>query len=474
MGRLESNILVISDLHLGEDLRAGTTGPSYLGGVVRLEQELQSFLAHYTAQRHDGRPWRLVVNGDMVDFMSVLIFPAAGPGPDGSARAEEDREYGLGYGEGQSTEKLEQVLERHAGVFRALAAFVRAGNELVVVVGNHDVEFHFASVQNCLVRGLVTHAGVGAEDEAAFRERIRFCPWFYYEEGVVYVEHGHQYDEYCSFDYQLHPVEPRGGVALSIAHGCMRYFTNLVPSLDPRCGELWGFPEYMKWIWRHGARGLGRLLWLYVLLVYKLVGIRAGLTDRAGDLVRARRHRRRLRVLAKRSGIEFAKIQALDGLHREPVIKRLFGIFSTLFIDRLLAGLVLVAGVVVALAVATGWHKLPFVGALLGGAVALNWLLGRKRLLALASPAALRRAPEAIRRILRAPFIVFGHSHLPERVPLLEGGTYYNTGTWARSDGSELFPHLIINVGNTGETGTGPSAELRAWQQGTSNPLPSK
>ena len=76
MGKsLDKNILVISDLHLGEDLRPGGANVSYLRHLATLERELEKFLAHYTSHRLGDRPWRLVVNGDMVDFMSVMILP---------------------------------------------------------------------------------------------------------------------------------------------------------------------------------------------------------------------------------------------------------------------------------------------------------------------------------------------------------------------------------------------------------------
>src|SRR5438309_58853 len=123
---LDKNILVISDLHLGEDLRPGVANVSYLRHLVKLERELEAFLAHYTEHRIDERPWRLVVNGDMVDFMSVMILPE--PGDDD----EEDKLYGLGFGERQSQKKLERVIARHQGVFGRLAAFVHAGNDLVI------------------------------------------------------------------------------------------------------------------------------------------------------------------------------------------------------------------------------------------------------------------------------------------------------------------------------------------------------
>ena len=70
-----------------------------------------------------------------------------------------------------------------------------------------------------------------AAARSAFEQRVEFRHWFYYVEGLLYVEHGHQYDEYCSFDYQLHPVEGDGNLALSISHAGIRYFTLMAANL---------------------------------------------------------------------------------------------------------------------------------------------------------------------------------------------------------------------------------------------------
>ena len=240
---LDKNILVISDLHLGEDLRPSGTDLSYLRHLAQLESELEAFLLHHTATRLHDRPWRLVVNGDMVDFMSMMILPDDGSDTDDE---DEDRRFGLGFGERQSQRKMERVLSRHHRVFSALAGFVAAGNELTIVVGNHDVEFHYPSVQRTLVEALARMAD-GAE---GFASRIEFCPWFYYERDLIYIEHGHQYDEYCSFDYLLHPVaEPprarksKSRIALSVAHAGMRYFANQIAHYNPHTAEAWGFSD---------------------------------------------------------------------------------------------------------------------------------------------------------------------------------------------------------------------------------------
>src|SRR6266436_6220442 len=65
------NLLAISDLHLGCDLRAGnkfdkprpTDGP------------LASFLGYHATHREDGKPWRLILNGDIVDFVVITLVP---------------------------------------------------------------------------------------------------------------------------------------------------------------------------------------------------------------------------------------------------------------------------------------------------------------------------------------------------------------------------------------------------------------
>ncbi len=455
--RLEKNILVISDLHLGEDLRPAAATVSYLRGLARLERELIAFLGHYTEHRLGGRPWRLVVNGDMVDFLSIQIMPD-GEGASG-ASTDDERRYGLGYGEVESLTKLERVMVRHRQVFDAIGRFVAADNELVIITGNHDPEFHYPRVQRRLLDALA--------ERGADPARIRFCPWFYYEAEVVYVEHGHQYDDYCSFDYQLHPVEARDGVAITLAHAGVRYFTNLVPQLNPHCTEQWGFFDYMRMLGAQGARGAARLLLFYASLIRKLIEVSARLTDRASDAARAEIHRARLRDLAASYRIAVGTVEALDRLHRPPVLKRLHKIACTLFLDRVLLVLFALVAVVITALSAKGWWRLGGCAAVLVAGAVVNQILAHGRLLD--SRELLRRTPEAIWRIVRAPFIVFGHSHHAEQMALRGGGRYINTGAWLQDDDdySHAFTHLII----TDDPGDELRARLCQWRDGASAPI---
>lgn len=470
--KAEHNILVISDLHLGEDLRPGVANVSYLRHLVKLERELEAFLTHYATNRKDGRPWTLVVNGDMVDFMSIMLQPAAHDEVD----ADDDEQlYGLGFGERQSQKKLERVIVRHQGVFGKLAEFVAAGNELVIVVGNHDPEFQYPSVQRTLVEwlcGLAVGAGASSEARDAFSRRISFCPWFYYRQDLIYVEHGHQYDEYCSFDYVLHPVasRARGGrksaVALSIAHAGMRYFANQLPdSYDPRTAEHWSTWDYARWGVAQGLRGLVRLSYLYGILVWRVVEIWYWL--RHADAERRAVHHERLRALSTEWQIAEDKLIALDALKRSPVTRRLWGLLSTLFIDRMLLGAVAVGiATVTAVHLPGAWRIVAPVGTMLTFAV-VNQILNRVRLEP--SSVKLRSSTRLIQGLVCAPFIVFGHSHAPEAVQLSSGATYFNTGTWASDDPNLSFTHVIVTRSDDGAGS--PRGELRQWRDGGSQPF---
>lgn len=467
----ESNILVISDLHLGEDLRPVGAELSYLRRIAQLERELESFLQHYTEHRIDDKPWRLVVNGDMVDFMSMMVLPEARPEGEADDSSDEERLYGLGSTERGAQKKLERVIVRHPTVFRRLADFVQRGNELVLVMGNHDAEFHYESVQTTFREWLCALAmGAGDDDEVRqeYRGRVRFCPWFFYEENLVYIEHGHQYDEYCSFDYQLHPVAaPKQGgmveVALSLGNAGMRYFANQIPSYDPRTAETWSVLNYAKWAWGIGLGGAAKGFYLYSLLIWRLVEAAYRLTERSVDDERRKAHSDRLTRMASEWKIAEEKLQSLHALRRKPITHRVIGILFALFVDRIVLGAVTLAGMALLFFTQTGTNRLlALVPPLVFGLA--NQILNRHRLEKCA--AKLRAMPGRIFEVLKAPLVVFGHSHEPERV-VQAGVVYFNTGSWADEYGGKKFTHLRV----LRRTSDRSDVELCSWENGSSTPF---
>src|SRR5438067_1840198 len=118
------NVVVVSDVHLGEDLLPGASGRA-ARDVVLAETALADFVRHLTRSRMDGRPWRLVVNGDMIDLMVV---------PDARGHLPVARTADI------AKERIDRVVAHHRAVFEAIARFVAAGNRLDVTAGNHDIE----------------------------------------------------------------------------------------------------------------------------------------------------------------------------------------------------------------------------------------------------------------------------------------------------------------------------------------------
>lgn len=457
-----ANLLIISDLHLGEDIKpASKTG--YLRHALLLERELENFLRHYTTHRMGDRPWRLIVNGDMVDFLGICLLPPDGEVAPGDV-VEEDRVYGLGTRPQAARAKMLRVLDRHRGVFRALAGFVGAGNRLDIVVGNHDAEFHWPIVQETFKQGVAgLHEGPRAREE--IEAAITFHPWFYFEENVAWVEHGHQYDDYCSFDYILSPTSPDGEILPTLGHAGMRYVGNLAGYVEGQ--ETWGFWQYVRWSFAKGWKGVVQIARGFLLMVLKMLAVwKLCARNREAGRARRRQHLERLRQLATQFRLGEDTLVAIDALRRQPVPTNLARLVMALMLDRL-AILVTTTVLVLVFVVALPWTwALGAVACALAAASLLARVLERAR--GDVDPSArLKEAPERIRRFVRAPFVVFGHTHDPIALPLEDGGWYLNTGTWvpadARDPGPRSFTHVVIR-----REGNGLRAALCQWRDGQS------
>jgi UDP-2,3-diacylglucosamine pyrophosphatase LpxH len=461
----EANILVISDLHLGEDLKPASAG--FLRHVAILERELEAFLKHYTRVRRDGRPWELVINGDMVDFLSVCLIPTAKEYIDEASGDPEELVYGLGARPSQARAKILRVLERHPGVFRSLAGFVAAGNRVRIVLGNHDVEFHWPVVQDALKLGVAKLAPEGAAEAVA--EGITFHPWFYFRENLVWIEHGHQYDEYCSFDYVLNPVAPdKEEIALSVGGAGYRYISNHVAGADPHQQEDWNALGYVRFSMGLGFRGVWRMAKGYAGMAWHMVKAWRTQRQRPADVEHRRRgHRARLLELAGKVRLSEETLTALDELRGRPVVTNLAKLLGVLMLDRVIL-LAAVTVMVMALWLALPWSwALGVGGGIVGVAwAAAHWLSSTR---GHTDPTEkMRLVPERIRRHVRARFVVFGHSHHAQAIPLEDGGMYFNTGTWLPTEKPGLlrsFTHVLISLGEGA-----PQAGLFQWTGGKSRP----
>jgi UDP-2,3-diacylglucosamine pyrophosphatase LpxH len=440
------NVVVVSDVHLGEDLLPGASGRA-ARDVALAETALADFVRHLTRARMEGRPWRLVIDGDMLDLMVV---------PDGRGRLPTERSAAL------AIERIDQVIARHKGVFEALARFAAAGNRLDILAGNHDVELVWPEVAQHLVSKI---AALSPSLQIVVASRVAVRPWFVYEPGLCWIEHGQQYDQTCSQATHLAPEDPRSGhVVDNIDYAAMRYLSGVTPELDSRATEAWSFGGFLQFAAQRGVKGFFEIFTGYGRFVRALWRSR-----NLHKSVRVRRARedqqaRRIEEIAAVSNVSAQLLRDVDGYRRPPVTMSTRRLMGMLMLDR---GLVLLGAATMAVLAFT---LLPFLWALLASAaiVAGAWRAGMW-LAGLRNPdniLPLRLAAQKIRARVDAPFVVFGHTHEPVHEGLPGGGAYVNSGTWLpaiRPGLLRAFTHVVLR-----RTPQGPVCELRQWRDGAS------
>ena len=148
------NTFVVSDMHLSEAHEPSDDRPLWMAYKRReffIDEEFASFLDHIE-HKADG-PIELVLNGDIFDFDAVTAVPSEERHIEWLERAR-----GLGSEEWKSQFKMKVIIDHHPRFFEALGAFIRRGHRAIFVVGNHDVELYWTSVQRMICEELFGQA----------------------------------------------------------------------------------------------------------------------------------------------------------------------------------------------------------------------------------------------------------------------------------------------------------------------------
>lgn len=281
------NYLFVSDFHLSEGWDPATAL------IHRNEDFFQDvafaqFVAHHvalarteTAVEYYQKPWRLIINGDVFDFLQVVSLPPEGDALEAvkgvrthEELSENERKFGLGTSVKETVWKLARIAQGHALFFQALAWFVAGGNEIVILRGNHDIELHWTAVQDKVRRLLQTayqdwrHEAAQGNDrcplpayddypEALSQESVQngvqFYPWYYYEEGLFFVEHGCQYEPANAFTNFVDPRLPEAPEYIELPSGSLfvRYFFNEIERIHPFADNLKPISRYLFWLVRN-------------------------------------------------------------------------------------------------------------------------------------------------------------------------------------------------------------------------------
>jgi UDP-2,3-diacylglucosamine pyrophosphatase LpxH len=415
----EEAFLIVSDLHMSAGFDPRTRAYDRNEDFF-YDDAFCRFIDYQLVQaEQDGQRLRLVILGDFIDFLQVWHGDPA-HGVSSSAA---------------SVTKLERVAAGHPAVFAALGRVLTAGHHIDLVIGNHDVEFVWPDVQRRL-RELI-----GCHTRADVETGITIHPWFLYVPGVLYAEHGHQYEAVNSFFAPLAPWDPADESEIDLplgSHFVLDLYNDYIERVDPFADNVKPAMRYFAWVIRTHPLLALRSLPYYL----RFIGLAV---KKAGDLSAAERLERRqayrenvLAYAEEQLGLPAATLAELDRLAEtpttagrrrqleallEPVLPILpaaagaYGVYHLM--QRLRPANRVIAGIVIGLGL-QAWRERSLIkpttqpgGYLYRAACAIN---------------------ERLRQVDAAvPVYVFGHNHTAEQLRITEADDapwYINTGTW--------------------------------------------
>src|SRR3954465_3479644 len=357
------NLLAISDLHLGCDLKPAAR----LDKPRSTDAPLASFLDWHATHRDGGKPWRLILNGDIVDFVTITLVPHE---PVPFEISAEERAIGLAPTEPKCVWKLRRTAERHAAVFDALARFVHRGNSVHIIRGNHDSEWRWPAVQEEFRRILTERSGA---PRRKIDRRVEFHDWFYLEPGFFYAEHGHAHDHYSVQTDFFSAHNDDSEIELPLSSKVLRYFVNRYTEQVEVADDVdaWGVKEYLDWVLKAGNPL--RVAADYFVMVFrvlypifrqslKISRAFARAADKAmSEAVDPHAHVRH--ALQRFQGTE-KQAQQLVAIAAKPGEQSLFDSMQLFYLDRMLLAILCLGAAFTASAAVTGfWAR---AGALTG------------------------------------------------------------------------------------------------------------
>jgi UDP-2,3-diacylglucosamine pyrophosphatase LpxH len=324
---------IISDLHLTdpEPPRHKTKSRHPLWKKFKtkeffIDESLVQFLAHIK-DLAKGKKVELILNGDIFDFDSVMSLPEKAI----YKVSWLETRRGLFPKQEKSLFKVKVILEEHKKFFDALGEFIREGNELVIIPGNHDVELHFPDVQSEILKALNL-----PEDHLA---RIRFTDWFYISNNDTLIEHGHQQDPYCMCENPLNPfLLDYNELAIRLPFGnvACRYIMNGLGLFNPHVEKnyIMSISGYLKFFFKYLITAQPLIIWTW--LWGAVVTMWHVTTDRFAETYRGTiSNEKRVIDAARKSQSTPMVVRELQELFASPAASDPILIAKELWLDRL-------------------------------------------------------------------------------------------------------------------------------------------
>ena len=326
---------IVSDLHLCEAEPVHPKYPlwkKYKTKEFFFDDQFKHFLEHIDREASRDTV-ELILNGDTFDFDSMGYLPEH---PTYNISWLEKKR-GLEPEKEKSVDKIRVILGDHPLWCQALRWFIEQGHRVVFVIGNHDLELHWKSVQIEILNIL--------ELTPEQRTRVRFVEWFYISNKDTLIEHGNQYDPYCLC---ADPVNPfvidynRVQVKLPFGDWACRYLVNGMGYFNPHsdANYLMSLTEYVRYFFKYMVRAQPLIIWTWfwssVAILWRTLksNLQRPLTD-------ALTFEKRIEGIAKRANASPPMVRGLRALFVKPAGSSPLKVMKELWLDR--AFLVLIA-----------------------------------------------------------------------------------------------------------------------------------
>ena len=421
------NTIVVSDIHLADAEKPHPGNPlwkRFKRPKHFIDKEFKAMLEYLRSKIRT--PIELVLNGDIFDFDSVMAIPE----DRGFKISWLERIRGLSSEEEKSIYKIGIILDTHPLWLEALREFLLAGNSVVFVIGNHDMELHWTSVRQEVLARLSLG---GAE-----KERIRFCEWFYVSNQDTLIEHGNQYDAYCLCSNPVHPLIKKGSkilVRLPFGNLAGKYMINGMGLMNPHNTSSFiknSFIEYIVFFYKYVMRTQPLLMWTWFwsAMVTMYVSLSEGFLPAMRDPLTVDA---RIEDIAYRANASVSTVLALKEVHVHPAIFDPLKIFRELWLDRAILLVLILFGSFQFFGFLNVFSHVSFWWFFVPAVIALPLFIFYARSVQSevdsSQQAAFHLAPLSA-RIVKVKRIIQGHTHL-EIHSKVEGVEVLNTGTWS-------------------------------------------
>ncbi|MGE3802691.1 MAG: hypothetical protein AB7H80_16875 [Candidatus Kapaibacterium sp.] len=470
-------VIVVSDLHIA----AGLDADGRYGGTENFfSDEAFSRFVDYVRSDVGERGGILIINGDFLDFLRIVELP------DSSQAFEEwsemlaevdiqkssvelakeidnrrEREFGMKTHDYRSVWRLRRSIKGHPELFAALATWLADGtNQLVILKGNHDLEWYWLAVRNALrLEFAKMIVGESGGDLELVLRQIVLPNLIFIDDALLidtdfYVEHGHRYDKFTVVLGEPAEVfnKKSGERELNIPFGSFfnRYLLNRLEGTYPYIDNVRPRQNILPLLIRERFPLALKIIFYHVGFLYKVL----------------RKNWRYVRFMFGRVFFLFAAIAIPLGVIIFLFAARWSEVFGVIFSprqtptslkDNLVNGLL---------------ESLKYIGGLI-----LSYFLARLvAQLQLSEPSSLEKDARRIIKNIDYRFVTMGHTHNPDQFQV-DGRWFYNTGTWipiveassaeVRRDRMYCFLHLKRDE----ETGRLEHSPLQQWDDSAGRPV---